>query len=70
MPSQYILTEEQVQTLNETFVPLFLNAQKEERKDILRDAVKAIEPTGIDQTALLRLEMVSKIIIIFRWTLI
>ena len=67
MASQYKLTEEQTQTLSEKFVPLFLNApraeRKQKRREILRDAVNAISPVGIDNTTSLKLETVSKVIL-------
>ena len=67
MASQYKLTKEQTQTLNEKFVPLFLNApgaeRKHKRKEILQDVVNAISPVGIDNVTLLKLETVSKVIL-------
>ena len=74
MASQYKLSEEQTQTLHEKFVPLFLNApraeRKQKRKEILQDAVNAISPVGIDNTTLLKLETVSKVIFGIGWMLI
>ena len=63
MPAQYILTEEQTQKLTENFVPLFVDAPRDKRRDILRDGVEAIAPVGIDVAALLKLEAVSKAIL-------
>ena len=56
------------------FIPLFLNApraeRKQKRKEILWDTVNAISPVGIDNTTLLKLETVSKVIFGIGWMLI